>query len=102
MSERREKALKKCKYILYIISAPAILREEILSSASQTIITLICEIVLNIFERNIDGGDFTTKYKHECKLLLRKSQSVKKKRAVVAELADQFYLDLASILNKYA
>lgn len=97
-----EKALKKCKYVLSIISLPTLLREEILSSASQTIITLICEIVLNISENNLDGGDFTSKYKSVCKLLLRKTQSVKKKRAAVVECSDQFFQDLGSILSKYA
>jgi hypothetical protein len=96
------KAVKKCKYVLYVISAPPALREEILASASQTIITLICEIVLNISEGNLDGGDFLSRYKSVCKLLLRKAQSVKKKRAAVAECGNQFYIDLAAVLIKYA
>lgn len=97
-----EKALKKCRYVLYILSAPPVLREDILSTASQTIVTLICEIVLNICEDNLEGGDFAAKYKSECKLLLRKAQSVKKKRAAIVERSDKFYADLAEILNKYA
>jgi hypothetical protein len=96
------RALKKCKYVLYIINAPPVLREEILSAASQTIITLICEIVLNIVEGNLEGGDFAEKYRAECKYLLRKTQSVKKKRAAIVDCGNQFYLDLASVLVKYA
>jgi hypothetical protein len=95
------KAIKKCKYVLYLISAPPVLREEILAGASQTVITLICEIVLNIVEGHLDGGDFADKYRAECKYLLRKAQSVKKKRAAVVDCSNQFYSDLASVLVKY-
>lgn len=94
--------MRKCKYVLYVISAPILLREEILSAASQTIITLICEIVLNISVNNLDGGDFASKYKSDIKLLLRKTQSVKKKRASILQCSDNFFVDLGNILKKYA
>jgi hypothetical protein len=97
-----ERAVRKCRYVLYVISAPTLLREEILSAASQTIITLICEIVLNISLNNLDGGDFASKYKSDIKLLLRKTQSVKKKRASILQCSDNFFIDLGNILKKYA
>lgn len=99
MSE--ERALKKLAYVLYICEAPPKLRTEILSAASITIINLISEVVLNIVNKNLEGGDFFEKHKSECKSIIKKSQSVKKKRELVADQPQQFYNELSAVINRY-
>lgn len=99
MSEQR--ALKKLAYVLYICEAPPVLRAEILSTASKTVINLICEVVLNIVYKNLDASDFFVNYKDQCKLIVKKSQSVKKKREVITKQSPQFYKHLAEIIHKY-
>jgi hypothetical protein len=99
MSDAR--ALKKLAYVLYICEAPPVLRTEILSAASITIINLICEVVLNITNKNLEAGEFFEKYKSQCKLIIKKSQSVKKKREIVADQPQQFFNELSAVINRY-
>lgn len=97
-----ERAHKKVLFVLYILRAPAALREDILSTASPTLLKLICEIVLNIEAGNLQGREFLQQYKSECKAILKKSQSVKTKRATILNQSNEFYQQLSLILQKYA
>lgn len=99
MSEKR--ALKKLAYVLYICEAPELLRGEILSVASKTVLNLICEVVFNIVHNNLEGKEFYDQNKAQCKLIIKKSQSVKKKRELIADQPQQFFIDLAQVINKY-
>jgi hypothetical protein len=99
MSE--ERALKKLAYVLYICEAPQVLRTEILSTASKTVINLLCEVVLNIVNKNLEAIDFIAHYREQCKLIIKKSHSVKKKREIITQQSPQFFKDLADIINKY-
>lgn len=96
-----EKALKKCKYILYVLEAPANLRTDLLQNASRTILNIFCEVILNVKERNLVGEDFLFKYKLECKSILKKSDSLRKKQGFVANLPKEFFSDLADIIKQY-
>jgi hypothetical protein len=96
-----EKALRKCQYVLYILEAPDNLRTEILQNSSRTILNLFCEVILNVTEGNLFGEDFLFKYKKECKSILRKSESLKKKSTFVAKLPLDFFADLIIIIKKY-
>jgi hypothetical protein len=99
MSE--ERALKKLSYVLYICEAPQVLRTEILSTASKTVINLICEVVLNIVHKNLDAIDFLEEHKAQCKQIIKRSQSVKKKRELIADQPQHFYKELGEIINRY-
>jgi hypothetical protein len=96
-----EKAIKKCKYILYILEAPKNLRIDILQNSSKTLLNLFCEVVLNIKTGNLFDEDFLHKYKKEVKSILRKSGGVKKKQSFVANLPSDFFSDLSIILKRY-
>jgi hypothetical protein len=97
-----DRALKKVSFVLYVLNAPQALREDILSSASPTLLKLIGEIILNISVGNLQGRDFLHQYKSECKTILRRSQSVKRKRETILNQSNDFFKQLAQILQRYA
>jgi RNase P/RNase MRP subunit p30 len=97
-----ERALKKVYFVLYVLNAPAALREDILSTASETLLKLFCEIILNIEAGNLQGREFLKLYKSECKAILKKSHSVKAKRSVISNQSHEFFKQLAQILHNYA
>lgn len=96
-----ERAVKKCKYFLYILEAPEILRADILENSSRTFLNIICEVILNVAEGNLAGEDFFSKYKRECKTILKKSDSLRKKQKFLAHLSNEFFSDLIDIIKKY-
>jgi hypothetical protein len=96
-----KKAEKKCKFVLYVLKAPQSLCKDLLAHSSTTFLKLFCEVVLNIVEKNLDSENFLSKYKEECKLILRKSHSVKRKREIISTFSLNFYDDLSSILKQY-
>lgn len=96
-----EKAVKKCKYILYLLEAPDNLRIDLIQNASKTILKIFCEVILNVKERNLVGEDFLFKYKLECKSILKKSDSLRKKQIFVANLPSEFFSDLTDIIKQY-
>lgn len=96
-----EKAVKKCQYILYILQAPNNLRTDIFQNSSRTILNIFCEVILNVTEGNLFGEDFLFKYKKECKSILKKSDSLRKKQNFVANLPIDFFSDLIIVIQKY-
>jgi hypothetical protein len=97
-----DRPLKKVAFVLYALNAPPELREDFLSTASPTLLKLICEIILNISVGNLQGRDFLHQYKSECKAILKKSQSVKRKRETISNQSRHFFNQLVVILQKYA
>jgi hypothetical protein len=100
MSNHR--ALKKLSFVLYILNAPAALREDILSTASVTLLKLFCEIILNIKAGNLQGREFLKLYKAECKTILKRTHSVKAKRVAISNQTHEFFNQLSEILKNYA
>lgn len=96
------RALRKVTFVLYVLSAPPALRRDILSTASSTLLKLICEIVLNIADGNLNGREFLQMYKSECKLILKRSHSVKRKRETILAQGDDFFDRLTQVLKQYA
>jgi RNase P/RNase MRP subunit p30 len=97
-----DRPLKKVSFVLYALNAPQALREDFLATASPTLLKLICEIILNISVGNLQGRDFFQQYKSECKAILKKSQSVKRKRETISNQTSDFFNQLVGILQKYA
>lgn len=97
-----KKAERKCLFVLYVLDAPQSLSTDILSNASSTLIKIFCEVILNIVQNNLESDNFERKYKEECKLILRKSHSVKRKREIISNFSPSFYSDLIKVLKQYA
>jgi hypothetical protein len=96
-----ERALRKLKYILYVIEAPDNLRKEIIANASKTLIGIFSEVILNIKEENLVGDQFVVRYKTEVRRIVKRSTSTKTKREYIAELGQGFFIDLREVLYKY-
>jgi hypothetical protein len=96
-----KKAERKCQFVLYVLEAPESLRKDLLANSSFTFLKIFCEVVLNIVEKNLDSDLFRLNYKDECKLILRKSHSIRKKREIISTFGTNFYTDLCDILKQY-
>jgi hypothetical protein len=97
-----ERGLKKVSFVLYALNAPPALREDFLSTASPTLLKLICEVVFNISVGNLQGREILQQYKSECKAILKRSQSVKRKRETIFNQSNEFFNQLVLILQRYA
>jgi hypothetical protein len=96
-----KKAERKCQFVLYVLKAPENLRKDLLENSSITFLKIFCEVILNIVDKNLESDLFLLNYKDECKLILRKSHSIRKKREIISTFGTNFYNDLSVLLDQY-
>jgi len=91
--------------LLCILRARHLFRLELFEKSSKRIITIFCELVLNIIYGEIDLTDgektILKNYKGACLLIIKKIKSFKTKIRVILSLQSQFLDLLATILTRY-
>lgn len=96
----------RCRQLVYILKAPAELRDQILANPPFSIVTVVCEVALNLLHGSLELSEldiaFFSKYKSECKTLAESKRSYKKKLLTLTTCDPELLLKISEVISRYA
>lgn len=101
-----ENSANECRQLVYVLSAPPELRDQILANPPFSIVTAACEVALNLLHGSLelseDDISLLKKYKRECETLAGAKKSFKSKLEVLALCDPEFLKKISEIISRYA